>query len=371
VNTRNESPSSDAGATGNAPATTYRTSLTAWSATALLVLAGIYTLYFARQLLLPITLAIVLSLLLMPLLRLLARIRVPRVAAALLIVATLVGAAGYGAARLGEPAAHWIRQGPTIGRQLEHALRPAKEAVQKLNKAAKEVEKLASVDSDSDQQVEVKGPQLRTMLLSNAPSLVAQGVAVVFLLFFLLAYGDALLRGALRALPSHRHRRWLLRTSSAAQNEVSRFLFTFAGINVALGIAVSAVMYVTGMPNPGLWGTLAGVLNFIPYLGALVTLAIISVASLVSFDSLAQILTPPLAFGVLTVLEGQMITPMVLGRRLALNPVFVFLTILFWGWLWGAAGALLAVPILVAFKIVCDHTERLTPVSRVLSRGHP
>ncbi len=125
-------------------------------------------------------------------------------------------------------------------------------------------------------------------------------------------------------------------------------------------------MNALAMPNPLLWGVLAGVMNFIPYAGALVTLTIISLVSILTFDYWLTIMLPPLTFLFLTVLEGQFVSPFVVGRQLTLDPIAVFLSVLFWGWLWGFAGMLLAVPILAAIKITIGAIESLAPITAMI-----
>src|SRR5690606_35540733 len=124
-----------------------------------------------------------------------------------------------------------------------------------------------------------------------------------------------------------------------------------AGLGVATGLAMAAL----GVPNPALWGVLAAINNFVPYLGSLATAIVLAIVAAVTFESLGAIVAPPLVFLALTTIEGQFLTPMLLGRRLTLNPVVIFLALLVWGWLWGIPGVLMAVPLLAALKILCDH----------------
>lgn len=122
------------------------------------------------------------------------------------------------------------------------------------------------------------------------------------------------------------------------------------------------------MPNPVLWGVMAGLLNFVPYLGAIVGTGVVALVAVLTFDDVGRVLIPPVSYLALTSLEGQFITPTILGRRLRLNPVVIFVWLVFWGWIWGVPGALVAVPMLAAFKIVCDRVENLRPVGDFL--GH-
>jgi predicted PurR-regulated permease PerM len=150
------------------------------------------------------------------------------------------------------------------------------------------------------------------------------------------------------------------------ERRVSHYLLTIALINAGLGICVGIVLTVLGMPYPYIWGIAAFLLNFLPYLGALTGVALVAALSIVTFDSFSYALLPPLAYLTLTTLEGNVVTPMLLGRRLELNTVAVFLTVVLWGWLWGVAGALVAVPFLVVFKVIADNIEGMEVIGNFL-----
>jgi predicted PurR-regulated permease PerM len=153
-----------------------------------------------------------------------------------------------------------------------------------------------------------------------------------------------------------------------AESDVSRYLVTVTLVNLGLGAFTALAMFALGMPNPMLWGALAALANFIPYLGAMSTTAVLAIVAAVTFDEVSAIVAPPAVFLLLTTFEGQFVTPMLLGRRLTLNPVVIFLALLVWGWLWGVAGVLMAVPLLAAFKIMCDHVPSLAAVGEFLGR---
>jgi predicted PurR-regulated permease PerM len=152
------------------------------------------------------------------------------------------------------------------------------------------------------------------------------------------------------------------------QAQISSYLLTTTLVNAAFGTAVGAALWLLGMPNPALWGVVAGVTNFIPILGALACTAILAAVALVHFDSLGQALLVPAVFQVLNIFEGYYFTPKLVGRQLSLNPVVVFTAVLFWGWIWGISGALLAIPVTATVKIACDHIEGLSPLGEFL--GH-
>jgi predicted PurR-regulated permease PerM len=170
-------------------------------------------------------------------------------------------------------------------------------------------------------------------------------------------------------IPTWRDKVHAVEVGREIQRELGRYFFTVTLINGALGIATAIAMRALGMPNPLLWGAMAMLLNYIPYLGPSTTLAVLSMAAVMSFDDLNRIWPVPAVFLALVVLEGQLIQPIVVGRSLRLNPVMVFVAFLLLGWLWGIAGMFLAVPILVTLKVICDHVERFAALAEYLGRG--
>lgn len=332
----------------------------------LLFLAVMYTAYFARLLFMPIVLALVLSLVLSPVMRLLLRARIPAAIAAGIIIFVLMGAFAFGLYSLATPAANWMDRAPKIMHQIEHKISPIRQTVEEVSAAAEQVERMTETKGGTP-TVKLEGASLRELVYDHATGFVVGTVSVLFLVYFLLAWGDRMVLHA-QAWSHARGVSHFNELFHVLQHEISHYLLTITVINAVLGLAVTAAMYLLDMPNPALWGVLAGVLNFAPYLGALAVLAVISVVSLLTFPDIGTALLPPAVFLALTTLEGQIITPQVVGQRLALNPLMVFLSIIFWFWLWGVVGALLAVPILAIVKIVSDRTERFQALGQVLGR---
>jgi predicted PurR-regulated permease PerM len=193
------------------------------------------------------------------------------------------------------------------------------------------------------------------------------GVAVtVILLFFLLASGDLFLRKLIRVLPRLEDKRRAVEIARQVERDISAYLSTVTMINLGLGAAVAAGFAILRVPNPLLWGAMVTLFNFVPYLGPAVSYAIFVMVGLVTFETVPHILAPVLTFLVLNVIEAYLVTPLVLGRRLTLNPVVLFVGLTFWGWMWGIAGAILAVPIMAVLKIFCDHIEPLAPIGEFL-----
>ncbi len=337
-----------------------------WMLGVLVALAVIYTLALAQKFFVPVTLAFLLSLVLAPIVRWLVRHHVPRTLSAGIVVLALVSGLSYGIAGAIEPVSNWVEQAPRILRQLERKVYPIKKTVEEVGKTAEQVDRIASFNSEHT--VEVKGLSFRDILYANARGLITSSVVATFLLYFILSWGRQILIRVSKLLDEHDQKHRLLELSLILEGEVSKYLFTITVINVGLGAVVAAVLYVFEMPNPLLWGAVAGLFNFIPYMGSLVTLVLLGATALLTFNDLAIPALMVAAFTGLTVFEGQVITPLVLGRRLALNPLVVFLSVVFWFWLWGVMGALMAVPMLITLKLIGDRVEALQPIAVVAGR---
>ena len=187
-----------------------------------------------------------------------------------------------------------------------------------------------------------------------------QVLTTLVLTYFFLAQNVDRTRQTIRRLPWYKRQNRIEEMFEDVQATMSRFLQVSAMIYLCLGTLTAAAMYILDMPNPLLFGALAAVLGFIPYLGPVIVLGFISVVSLLNFDNWFGILAPPMAYFLLTAVEGYFITPAILGRRLKLSPIAVFLSMLLWTWVWGIAGALLSVPILVLIIVLTRHLIRFS-----------
>jgi len=340
----------------------------AWISGAFLVLAAMYTMYLARALLLPIFLAVLLSMLLDPLVRALHRILVPKALGAALVLLSIVTLLGVAVVQVSAPAGAWIERAPVLKAQLETKIRALRVP---LEEVTENIADMASVGAEPTPTVVVEGPSLMQRIFAEAQNAVLNIVVVVVLVFFLLARGDASYERLLATMRDPERREVWRGALDDIKTNIAAYLLTVAMINTVLGVLTALAMMALGMPNPALWGLLAGVMNFIPYAGALVTLGVIGMVSLLTFDQWGAIALPPLAFLLLTGLEGQIVSPMVVGKRLTLEPVAVFLSILFWGWLWGLAGMLLAVPILASIKIAVNAIQPLHPFGALIGDHDP
>jgi predicted PurR-regulated permease PerM len=335
------------------------------------VLSGIffllimYTFYLAASLILPIVLALLLSLVLSPLVGLLAAVGVPRALGGLLAMLSIAALMAAGVYAVGAPAAQWIDKAPEELRKLEYKLAWVKEPIREINKAREQVDELAGGDGNMNRQSSFS---VIDAILSRTPDVMFGVAVMLILLFFLLAAGDNFLNKLVRVMPDFQDKRRIVTVAREIQHHVSVYLGTITLINVCVGVVVGFLMYWLEVPNPALWGAMAGTLNFIPYLGVAITILIVGFVSILTFETIGHMLLPPLAIFGVNIVEGQFLTPIIAGRRLALSPVAIFLTVVVLGWIWGLIGVLIAVPVLVIVKLVCEHIAVLEPVALLLSR---
>lgn len=338
--------------------------------TTILVLGVLYTLYFARFLCIPIALALIFNMLLGPLVTRAQRWHIPRPISAVLVIAAFSAVVGYGIYSLMAPAGYWINRAPEAFSSFSHQTHDLQQQIQDMNESTEKIKKAATkmIGKASQQTVQINDKGLRKRIIGNLQWTGGILFITLILLYFMLAGRSSLFRQLLLLMPSTQSRANAKRIVRHLQTDISRYLITVTLINAALGTVACAVLWLLGLSDPVLWGVLIGVLNFAPYVGALVSLAVITLASFATFDTLPQVIAPPLAVFALNVLEGNFITPSIHGRRFAMNPLMVFMSILFWGWLWGVAGMLMAVPLLVVCKVTCDHIAELRPLGRALGR---
>jgi predicted PurR-regulated permease PerM len=337
----------------------------------LFLLASFYTLYVARSFFMPLVLAVLFSVMLTPVVRTMKRLlRVPEPFGAAVVMLALLGTLGLGIYELSGPAYDWMARAPQSLRRVEDKLRDLKKSMLTLGKATEQVEKIAQVGAPppKTQAVAVQRQTWGERLFIQATDVVTGVFVMSVMLYFLLASGDLFMRKLIRVLPRLEDRKRAVEIGRQVEEDVSRYLATVTMMNAGLGIAVWISMAMIGLPNPLLWGAIAFVSNFIPYLGSVTCYVVLGMVGFLTFDTLGHCLLPVGIFLVFNVIEAYVVTPLVLGRRLTLNPVMLFLALTFWGFLWGIPGAILAVPIMVVFKIFCDHIEPLAPFGEFLGR---
>jgi predicted PurR-regulated permease PerM len=335
----------------------------------LFILAALAALYAASPIILPILLAFVLKLLLQPVMRLLERLRVPRTVGALLTTLLVIGGlVGLGTALSG-PAAAWAAKLPEgIPRLIEH-LRFLRAPVDALQGVLHQAEQVAVGPAGNGATVATQGGIADTVF-RGMHELVDGMFTTVLLLFFLLVSGDTFLRRFVEILPRFQDKRQAVDISQQIERDISRYLVTVTAMNAAVGVSTAAAMYVSGLGDPVLWGVVAFLLNYVPILGPLTGVGIFVLAGLLSFDSIWRALLPAALYFVIHLIEGEIVTPMLLARRFTLNPVVVVISLIFWFWMWGVAGAILAVPLLTITKNICDRFRPMMAFGHFLE-GEP
>jgi predicted PurR-regulated permease PerM len=371
-----EAVTSDAGPTApvqqrTAPLADLRTST--WALLGLLLVAVLTVLHLARDAVVPVAVALVLCLVLRPVVRAMKRLHIPEALSAALVVLGLIAGFLGAVYSLAEPAGVWLEKAPQGLREIGVKLRHVTGQMKDVSDATAQVEGMTqdmaggSTSATRSREVTVKPQTLASGILDAAGSFSLSAISTLVLLYFLLACGNLFLLRTLAVTPRLADKKRTLDIAQQVESAVSEYLLTVSLINLILGCAVALAMVLLGVPNPALWGAMVAVFNFIPYLGEIASVTALTLVGLLTFDDLWRGLLVPGVFCVLSAAERYILTPLILGRRLSLNPVVIVLSVLFWGAMWGIAGALLAVPILVALKTLCDRVESLQGFGKFLS----
>jgi len=331
------------------------------AALVLAVLAMGYTLWATQDLILPVLLAMFFALIGNPIIRLLQRMHVPRFVGALVVLFSGIALIVLLGQQLVQPAGQWIREAPRELRSLTPKLQKLVKPVQEANKAAENIARAAGGENTSKSvqvvKTEVNDPYKS---LTATPMLVASILAVVLLTFFFMVYGQDLQRNAIALLPDRQKKKLTVGILHAIEVEVSRYVLTISLINMVVGLVFAGCLVLfLGVPldEALLWGTMAALLNFAPYVGPLIGIVAMLLMGFASYDEPLRALLPAAIYLGLHTVEGQIVTPIVLGRRMALSPLILILALMVFGWLWGIVGLLLAVPLLVCVKIVLTRID--------------
>jgi predicted PurR-regulated permease PerM len=325
----------------------------------LFLLAMLGACYVASEIILPIVLAFVLSLLLQPAMRVLERFRLPRGVAAVFLILMLFGTLGGLGAALSGPAASWAQKLPTGIPKLQERLSFLSRPIAAVQKFADQAQGLTQAGEAKPVPVAVQGAGLSDRLLSGTRAFAGGLLETVLVLFFLLVSGDTFLRRLVEILPRFKNKRQAVDISQQIESDVSAYLFTITIMNMAVGVAFGTVMSFCGVGDPVLWGTIAFLLNYIPILGPMIGVVVFLLAGLLSIDSLWAAFLPAGLYLLIHLVEGETVTPMLLARRFTINPVLVVLSLVFWYWMWGVPGAILSTPMLAITKIICDRIRPL------------
>lgn len=347
-----------------------------WALRGLLLIALVFAVREARPLLAPLLVAVMLTFALAPAVRWLRWRGVPAsIGALLLVMALLLGTVSL-ASSLARPAASWWQTAPTTVAQLLEQLDKLRSAIPGLSPPRPAVRPGRAVPATQPapdplkEKLASEGVALTGVVLAHGFHFVLAAAATVILTYFLLASEHWLLSRAVEALPRRRPRALLLGGVRAAQRDISRYFAAVGLINTVVGILMALLLWMLGLPNPTLWGALTALLCFIPYLGPMVLMLLLLLAGIGSFESGPEVFGPMLAFMAVHAVESNLVSPVIVGRRLSLSALSVFLSVLFWGWLWGIVGALIAVPILIGLRSVCRRRRGLRLLRLFLEGDH-
>lgn len=328
----------------------------------------VYALYFARDFFMPVVLAFLMAMTLTPVVRFLRKRGIPSALSATLLVfvsALIIAVIGYA---MSGPVVKLVGEAPQIGVELRQRMAEIRRPLDRVVEASKQIDRAADSAAEPNlQKVVVAQPGIISRAAGNLLSAGTTIAVTLVLSLFLLASGTLFYEKIIQSFATLSDKKRALRIVYDVEREISRYLLTVAIINSCLGIAIGTGIWLLGVPDALVWGVAAALLNFLPYIGALITIIVVASISLVTFDSLGYALLPPFYILCCNIIEGQFVTPLILGRRLELNAVAIFIAVAFWSWLWGFVGALIAVPLLVVIKVFCDHFETLRHVGNFLA----
>jgi predicted PurR-regulated permease PerM len=291
------------------------------------------------------------------------------VSSLVLVLLVLAGIVGITLA-VATPALKWVEEVPQGISRLLVGESEISRQIARVTESAEQVEKSVEELSESGQQpstVVLQTDSWRSQLMAKARNGIAGLALALALTYFLLVSGDRLIHNFIRQLPIDQ-RRTVLRMTHESQHQIAQYLGVLGLSNLFVGTTTGLISWAVGLPDPAVWGLVAGLARFIPYLGNILSISMLTVVSVVSLDELWMMAIAPLGFLGLTMLVGLFIEPWIHGFRMAINPVIIFVSIFFWGWLWGPVGVLLAVPLMTVIQVVLKQIPKLRPVYKVIAR---
>ncbi|OOG60899.1 AI-2E family transporter [Rhodanobacter sp. B05] len=333
---------------------------------AMLLLALMYTVTLTKALLIPLVLAAFIGLALNPLVAAGGRLHLPRWLTASVLMIGLVVGIGNGIGMLAQPALGWFHGAPAAIRSFIPKFRDMTKPLEAANRATQTlVTGTSRVATAPTPSVSITAWDV----VSTAPKVLAAILSVLLLVFFFLVYGDTMLRRLVELTPSFAYKRHAVSIVRGFQTEVSRYLLTALVINASLGTITAGMLWLYHVPDALLWGAVAMFANFIPYVGAIFTTAVLAIVSMLyAKNANLDVFLPALTFAGITIVEGNLITPLIQGRSMRLSPIAILLWLLVWGWLWGIPGALLAVPMLTCTKLICERVRGWEWFALIVSR---
>ena len=341
-----------------------------WAMIGLFLIAAMAVFVYAKAVLMPVFFAFLLALTFSPVRRAASKIGIPAGISAGLIVLGLLAIVVAGIVGLSAPIRGYIADGPALLAQAEDKIRMISSTVSSVAEAGEQLEEVAAAPPDDAQTVVVKEPGAVAKVAGTAPSVLAQIVLSLALLFFILASDDMFYEKIVHSIPRFKDKRRAVQIIYDVEAKISRYFFTITIINAGLGVCIGLAMWALGMPNPILFGVLAFVFNFVPYVGAVTGVVLSFVVGLLALDTVGQALLAGVAYFTLTSMEGQFVTPYAVGKSLKLNTVAVFLAVALWAWLWSVIGMIVAMPILIVLRVFSEHIPTLHGLGDFLSSRH-
>ena len=323
----------------------------------LFIMAVLAALYFAKSVFVPIFMAIVFSFVLMIPVNLLEKIRIPPAFGALIVLLVTIGMFSVLAYYMYEPTKVWVERFPDEVHKIETKVVELRSSFNEVQKTTEQIdEKItdltgSATETAGTQEVVIKSGSRLYTLMDSTQSFIVGFMSFLLLLYFLMAFGESMIKNLMMTWKDRAHRIAFLRITQESQYQISYYLLLITIINVGLGVVTALGMWAIGMPTPLLWGFSATILNYIPYIGPLINMVLVTFVGLVTFDNISTAMLPALIILVLNIIEGQMVQPLFVGKMFTINPVFVFISVAFWGWLWGVAGMFMAVPLLMILNI--------------------
>ena len=338
-----------------------------------ILLGAMVFLYLARPVVLPVFLASVAGMTLKPLIRWLSGCRVPPAFSAAVVLVLLISTSGIGFFYLGQPAMRWMNEAPQHMTELRQRTQKLFPRLERFSQAAAAVNNLgATKDERKEEQknaptVEVRDARGASVILNWTGTLLVGIAETLVLIYLLLASGDLFMQKLVHIMPTLSDKKRAVEMSHEVQRNISNYLFSVSLINVGLGVFAGTGLYLIGVPNAAMWGMILTLFNYVPYFGPVLGMLLLGIVGLISFDTVWLSVLPFSWYLLLHLVEANLVTPMVLGRRFTLNPVVIFISLIFWTWLWGVPGALMSVPILVSIKAIAERVPALAHVNEFLT----
>lgn len=335
-----------------------------WAVTGIFWILVLGALSLAQGVFVPIITALVLALTFSPVRRALGSVGIPPGAAAGIIMVSLLTVFATLFFFISEALQEYVSDAPNFAEEVRRELSGLFGTIEPVLKAGDQIEALTK--QGEQQTVALREPGFVSVMTQATPAVISQLIVTVTLCFFLIASGDMFYEKLVQVMPKLKDKRRALAAARTIETQLSTYLFTITAINAALGVLIGCVMWGLGMPNPVLFGLGAFLLNYIPYIGSIAGIAITLVTGLVTFDNTVQAILPAFLYWILNTIEGQLLTPVLVGKRLKLNAVVVFISFALWAWVWSFMGMLLSTPILLMAKVVSDNVEGLESFGKFL-----